>query len=256
MEESTTDATTQDIQALETAQPEESYAEAATTDSESNETTDQTQSETEAVQETGTAESDFDYDSWLEKKGIDPTTPEGKAQIAKSWRAMEQKMHQSTQQASELEKQINSQPLSVDTDNELLRQSIERTNALETTLTVQQWKAAKQITPEQDTALGKYVVDNPNVGLLLKNGYLNLDQLYAMSGIGAIDVDSAKKQGGKEALQQLESKQRASAPQGNAVISNPPAGLNKSNVEQWWDGLGSEGRRDPANRAKLDSILG
>lgn len=251
MEESTTDAATQDTGA-EYAQPEELQAEAVTTDSESIDTTDQNDAGETAEEATTSNDDPADY--WA-KKGIDITTPEGQAKAAKSYQEAEKAMHNKAQQASELSKQINSQPLLVDTDNELVRQALEKSSQLETTLTVQAWKASNNITPEQDAALGEYVTSNPDKALLLKNGYLTLDDIYKMSGVGAVDTTEAKKQGGQEALQQLANKQRASAVQGNAVISNPPAGVTRANVEQWWDSLGTEGRKDPANRAKLDSLL-
>lgn len=251
MEESTIDAATQDTGA-DYAQPEELQAETVPTDSESIDTTDETDAG-ETV-ETTTTSNDDPVSFWA-KKGIDISTPEGQAKAAKSYAEAEKAMHNKAQQASELSKQINQQPLSVDTDNELVRQALEKSSQLETTMAVQSWKASNNITPEQDAALGQYVQTNPDKAFLLKNGYLTLDDIYKMSGVGAVDPTEAKKQGGQEALQNLANKQRASAVQGNAVNSNPPAGVTRANVEQWWDGLGSEGRKDPANRAKLDSLL-
>lgn len=222
MDESTTDAATQDTGAEVTAQPEEQLAEAAKTDSEST-NTEETQATEETVDQTTTSEDDFDYDSWLEKKGIDPSTPEGKAQIAKSWREMEKKMHQSTAQASELEKQVNAQPLDVDTDNELVRQALEKSNKLETTMAIREWKQTNNITPEQDEALGQYVVSNPDKAYLLKNGYLSYDDILSMSGVKNQDFSEAKKQGSREALQDVANKQRTTAINGSASQQAPAA---------------------------------
>ncbi|MBO1267085.1 hypothetical protein [Arthrobacter cavernae] len=164
MDESTTDATTQDTGAVVTAQPEEQLAEAANTDSESTTTTDQTT--TDETDNASTTSEDDLSDYWT-KKGIDITTPEGQAQAAKSYREAEKAMTQKAQQASQLEKQINAQPLAVDTDNELVRQAIEKSSALETTLAVREWKSSNNITPEQDAALGEYVTANPDKAWLL-----------------------------------------------------------------------------------------
>jgi hypothetical protein len=251
MDESTTDAATQDTGA-DYAQPEELQAEAVTTDSESIETTDQNDAGETA--EEVTTSSDDPADFWA-KKGIDISTPEGQAKAAKSYAEAEKAMHNKAQQASELSKQINQQPLSVDTDNELVRQALEKSSQLETTLAVQSWKASNNITPEQDQALGQYVQSNPDKAYLLKNGFLSLDDIYKMSGVGTVDPTAARKQGEQEALANLANKQRATSPAGNAVNSAPPASLTRANVEQWWDSLGSEGRKDPANRAKLDALL-
>ena len=154
---------------------------------------------------------DFDFNAWLEKKGIDPATPEGREQIAKSWRGMEQKMHKTTQQASEFEKQVNAQPINVDTDNALLQQMAEEQANLKTALAIRDWKTANNITDEQDQKLGEYVTANQDKAWLYKNGYLSLNDLYAMSGIGKIDTSSVKQQGKQEALEQLANKQRATA---------------------------------------------
>lgn len=252
MEESTTNEVPQEVGA-ESAQPNlEDYSPAETTDNELNETTDQPE-----VEETGTpAPSDTNdpTDYWA-KKGIDISTPEGLAKATKSYQEAEKSMTQKAQQASELAKKINEQPLDVDTDNDFVRKALQETSELKTTIAVQNWKAANNITPEQDVKLGEYVTSNPDKAYLLKNGYLSYDDIYAMSKVGVVDTSEARKQGGVEALQNLSSRQRANAPQGNAVNTTPPTGLNSSNVESWWDGLGTEGRKDPANIAKLDALL-
>ena len=219
MNESTTDAATQDTGAEVTAQPEEQLAEAAKTDSESTTTTDQ-QTEEETVEETTTSDDEDLTDYWA-KKGIDITTPEGQAKAAKSYREAEKAMHNKAQQASELEKQVNAQPLDVDTDNELVRQALEKSNALETTMKVREWKQQNNITPEQDAALGQYVTENPNKAYLLKNGYLTYDDILAMSGVKSQDTSEAKKQGSREALQDVANKQRATAINGSASQAAP-----------------------------------
>ena len=160
--------------------------------------------------------SDDDLTDYWTKKGIDITTPEGQAQAAKSYREAEKAMHAKGQQASELTKQINAQPLNVDTDNELVKQALEKSNQLETTLAVRDLKANNNITPEQDKALGAYVTANPDKAYMLRNGFLSLDDVYKMSGVGTLDQEALKKQGGQEALQTLANKQRVSAPQGGA----------------------------------------
>ena len=254
MDESTTNDVPQDVGA-EIAQPNtEDYTAAETTDSEQNETTNQPEAnETGETSTTSDVEDPADY--WA-KKGIDISTPEGLAKATKSYQEAQKSMTQKAQQASELAKRINEQPLEVDTDNELVRQALEKSNALETTLAVKEWKEAKNITPEQDLALGKYVTENPNKAYLLRNGMLTLDDIYNMSGVGAVDTSEARKQGGVEALQNLSSRQRANAVTGNAVNSAPSAALTSANADAWWDSLGTEGRKDPANIAKLDALIG
>ena len=226
MSETTTDAATQDTGVTpDVTQPDEQPAEAVTTPV-SEPTTAQEDEPTTDVDNSTVDEDSFDFNAWLEKKGIDPSTPEGKEQIAKSWRAMEKKMHQSTQKASELEKAALEAPLEVDTDNELVRQALQKADAAETTLKIQQWKQQNGITQEQDEAIGQYVTDNPNVGYLYRNGHLTLDQLYAMSGVGTTDASAAKAQGAQEALEKLANKQRAATPTGAATSASTPTSVD------------------------------
>jgi hypothetical protein len=253
MDETTTDAATQDTGVEDySTQPEEQPAEAVYTPGEP--ITTDSEEEPEAPAPDNSTD-DFDYESWLAKKQIDPSTPEGKAQIAKSWRELEKKMHATTQQASELEKQVNSQPLADATTDPAVQEALTRAARVETTLAVERWKSQNGITAEQDTALGQYLVENPQKAWLVKNGHLSYDDVYAMSGVGKTDPAALKQAGGKEALQALANKQRATSPTGNATSSAPPAGLTKENADSWWDSLGYEGRQNPENRRKLDQIL-
>lgn len=167
--------------------------------------------------------SDEDASSYWSKLGIDISTPEGQAQAAKSYRESVKKMHEATQQASELERSVNGQPLAEATTDPAVQEALERSARVETALTVERWKASKGITPEQDKALGQYLVDNPQKAWLVKNGHLNLDDVYAMSGVGAKDPAVLKKEGGREALESLANKQRTTVPSGNAASQAAPA---------------------------------
>lgn len=206
MEESTTEADLQDTQALD-AQPVEQPAEADTTPT--NEPTEGVDETPEAADDVTTPDDEFDYDTWLEKKGIDPSTPEGKAAIAKSWRAMEQKMHQTTQSASELTKSIQDTPTA---DGDLQAE----VKQLKLGLQARQWMDSNNITQQQDLAMGQFLTDNPQKAMMLNYGLLTFDDVFAMSGASRVDADAMKAQGKKEALQSLASKQAAVAPRGNA----------------------------------------
>lgn len=221
MEETTTNAATQEEAPQAQPPVDEQPAEAVkTADSEPQQTEVDKQPQEAAAPATTSEEEDLS-DYWA-KKGIDISTPEGQAQAAKSYREAEKAMHAKAQTASELEKQLNAQPVTVDTDNELVRQAVEKSSRLEVTVAVQNWKAANNITPEQDQKLGEYVTANPDKALLLKNGYLTLDDIYAMSGVGKVDTAEVKKQGGQEALQTLANKQRTTAPVGGATTRTAP----------------------------------
>lgn len=266
-DETTTNAATQDE--AQTAQPpvSEQTAEAVQdTDQGEPTTTDQTdegQSEPDQALAAEADNSDDLSDYWA-KKGIDITTPEGQAQAAKSYREAEKKMHQTTQQASELEKQMREQPVNVNADDELTRNLATEVIQMKRRDAIREFRDTSGIKPEQEQAFSDFLVKDAEQAALngtyskrdlINAGVLSLSDAFTLSGIGAADRETIEKQGGQKALEQLANKQRAAAVTGSAVNTTPPAALSKENVDQWWDGLGAEGRADPANRAKLDSIL-
>lgn len=255
-EQTTTDAPVQE-QAPETAQPEEQHAEAVTTDnSESTTTTDEERAEATQEPEQSDNSSGDDLSDWATKKGIDLSTPEGQAKALKSWREAEKAMHQSTQRSSELEKQLNAAGFDQYSDDPTAQGAYELAKATQLELQVERWKQSQGITPEQDVAIGNYLQENPNHAYMLKNGYLTLDNIAAMSGALKQDSAAIKQQGSRETLEKLATKQQASSIPSSASTGAAPSALTKDNVEAWWDGLGPAGRADPENRAKLDSVLG
>lgn len=210
MEETTTDAATQDP-GVETTQPEEQPAEAVTTaDSEPTLTTEPDN----ATDEPASADnSDDDVTAWAANKGIDLSTPEGQAKALKSMRESEKMMHQKAASESELRKQIEQIPVGTDD---------ERVQRLETLYSVTQWKSDKQITPEQDVKMGEYLNTNPLKKNMVMQGLLSLDEVYTLSGANATNPSVIKRQGGQEALERLASKQRVTAPQGGATTHDTP----------------------------------
>lgn len=219
MEESTTEAVTQE-QAPIPAQPDEQRAEAETTpDSEPTTPTEPTEQPSEPVQADNS--DDFDYEAWLEKKGIDPASPEGKAAIAKSWREMEKKMHQSTQQSSELEKQLTSAPVDVDTDNPLVEQLATEVVQMKRVAQVREFMQDNNITEAQNLAMGKWLEENPIKRDMVNAGYLSLQDAFELSGVGRQDTAAIKDQGARAALEGLATQQRGTAPQGAATASRP-----------------------------------
>jgi hypothetical protein len=220
MTDTTTEAATQDdLGGAPAPQPVEQPAEAVTPPVEPT-STPPAPDEPAAP---ATENSDDDLTDYWSKKGIDISTPEGQAQAAKSYREAEKSLTQNAQRASELEKQINAQPAAEVTTDPAVQEAIDRAARVETTLEVERWKAANNITPEQDAAVGQYLVDNPQKAWLVKNGHLSLDDVYAMSGVGKTDPAALKKEGGQEALQTLADKQLATAPTGSAATSAPAA---------------------------------
>lgn len=221
MTETTTEAATQE-QAPTEVQPEAQLAEAVTTPvSEPATQTSETTTTSEPVDPTDNS-TEVDAAAFWQKKGIDISTPEGLAKATKSYQEAERRMHETTQKQSELAKTLQEAPVDVDTDNDLLRQLVERDELRERKNAVDDFVRRNNITPEQDVALGKWLTDNPTKQQLVLNGYMSLDDAFKLSGIGDKDQGELKQQGGREALETLAHKQRTTAPRGSATTSTAP----------------------------------
>jgi len=203
-------------------------------------TTEPTSAETTTEAVTTTAEpsttttetsepSNDDDNSWLQNKGIDLSTPEGQAKAIKSWREAEKAMHQSTAKASELEKTLTTQPdPPLDANGNAadpMTQLAMKVQAMETAQAVNNFFISNPDAKALEGAMTKIVTDNPTIGELVKNGYLNIGQLYAMAkGSDASLEDRLKKDGGHEALEEVAKRQRGSAVQGKATSSDLGSG--------------------------------
>jgi hypothetical protein len=184
-----------------------------------------------------------DNSSWLQSKGIDPQSPEAIVKLAEMARNAEKRMHESTAQASELKKALESgdnaevaQALDVPEEmlqNPVFQQLVDKINQLEagqTTIAtankVNDFFAQNPDARNYESAMTAIVTDNPTIGTLVKGGYLGFDQLYAMAkGSDANRDDTLKNTGGKEALERIADKQQGRAVSGKATSSQltPPS---------------------------------
>ena len=214
-------------------------------------TTEESSNEEPELSDTSTEE---DLSEWASKKGIDLTTPEGQAKALKSMRESEKAFHAKAQQASELEKNLTQS--TIDPDASRAEQAYAIAQQLQNEKIIREWKESNNVTPDEDEAMGQYAKANPRAAELLMNGSLTLDEFRAIAvPAQRIDKDAIKKEGGKEALESLANKQRATAVKGSASSSQSSTSLTKDNVEQWYSTLGPEGRKNPANQATLERIL-
>lgn len=211
MDETTTDAATQDNQGVDTTtQPVEQPAEAVQTADGEPTTTTTEPTDTSSDEPANADNSDDELTAWASKKGVDLSTPEGQTKALKSWREAEKKMHESRQQTSVTEAAIGSQATADGSSN---------TDLIVSSMI---WKQNKSVTPEQDTAMGEYLTQNPLKLEMLKQGLTTFDEIFLLSGAGQVDVSTAKKEGGKAALETLANKQRATSPTGNASMATKP----------------------------------
>lgn len=109
-----------------------------------------------------------------------------------------------------------------------------RVRNLELKYDIQDWKLRNQDKLAHESDMVK-VLSDPNKRLLVQEGMLSLDDVYAIARGTSGSEDSIKSQGKREALQSLAQKQQAASPRGNATNSSQLSSTNKitpQNVDQ------------------------
>lgn len=211
-------------------------------------------------------ESTDDTAEWLSKKGFDPSDPEFATKIAKSYREAEKLALTKAQEASELKKSLIPEPSTNP-------QTFDDPNLAALSDFAQEYKRDKQLTAfkeahsdwaEYETAMVDVLQTPLNTpygvytrSQLVNMGIVTLDDVYAIAkGSAPVNTDQIKSQAQQEVLQTLANTQRAGSANAHASSTTPASSrVTAENVEAWWDGLGTAGRQDPANKALLDRIL-
>lgn len=170
-----------------------------------------------------TDNSDDDFSGYWSKKGIDISTPEGQAKAAKSYQEAEKAMHRKGQEASQLSKQLTTQPVEVDSDNPLVQELASKVVTLERKQNIANFADEVKLTAAQESTMAQYLADNPTKVQLVNGGYMTLQEVYSLSGAASPDPAALKREGGQAALQELADKQRATAPSGSATHSSGSA---------------------------------
>jgi hypothetical protein len=195
---------------------------------------------------------------WLQKKGIDPNSPEALSKVAEMYRNAEKTMHESTEKASNLERTITESSQKTAEDTGLQTDPNEdRIRALETKTAVSEFFARDDVDSAMRPKMAEYVKENPQVGLLFEHGYLNLQNIYDMTkGSDAGLETQLKTEGGREALQRVADKQQAKAVHGAATSSamgTPP--VTKANFDEWYSGLSAAERAKPETQKIVNGLL-
>lgn len=199
--------------------------------------------------------------TWVQQsKGIDPTTPEGAAKLAEMYRNAETQLR-STRNEAKLQTALDTttdvpaiDSFAADDPNAALAAQVQ---ALTLKSTVQDFWSANPDAKQYEAKMTEIVTSNPNIGELVKNQYLSLDQLYAMAkGSDPSRETALKQEGGKEALQTVADKQQAKAVTGTASSSAmATSGPTKANVNEWYAGLTPEQRASSETQSTLASLL-
>lgn len=97
-----------------------------------------------------------------------------------------------------------------------------RLRSLELKLEAQNWKQSNPDKAALEPAMVKLLTEDPNKKLLVQEGLLSYDDVYAMAKGSNDDSATVKSQGAQAALKSLASKQQAAVPAGNAVTNGTP----------------------------------
>lgn len=179
------------------------------------------------------ADDDAKLNKWAESKGI-ALDSDGARKAAKIAMDNQAEYQRSQQKASELSKALGSDKpaapaTQLDIPEEILNhpalaQLVDEVKTLRGGLTnmstASQVSNFFQSTPdakELEPVMAEIVTNNPVIGELVKGGHMSVEQLYHMAR--GSNPDALKKQGGKEALEQLADKQQAKAVRGSATSS-------------------------------------
>lgn len=198
--------------AVETPQPEQAEpAEAESTPEDNSQV---------ATTDEEPAKSDNSTVEWLKKKGVDPDSPEAIEKVAEMARNAEKAMHEKAQKARELEKSTEIKAEEVPAD--ATPQDIDniRVRNIEMRQELNDWRLNNPDKREYEEAMTKVLNEKPAIKAMVREGYMSVDELYAMAkGMDSGHEATVKSQTKRETLEELAQKQQAAVPQGNAVKS-------------------------------------
>ena len=200
-------------------------------------TNEQTTSENEANDEPAATDNQAQtgdaIDEFLAKKGIKADDPEALRKLGAMYQNVEKGFYNKSQEKAQLERQLaQSRIPEIRPDQEALSE----VRAMRTEMSVEKWKAGRNLSAEDEQKMIEYVQSpitdaNGNVqvnpttgqpitkGMLVLNGVLSLDDVYALSGAGKVEVDNLKENLRKEVQKEMEARQAAKRASSNATDS-------------------------------------
>lgn len=126
------------------------------------------------------------------------------------------------QRTNELEKATNITDEQIPEDVTPQQSENIRIRKLELKYEASQWKQSNPDKAALEPQMVKLLTDDPNKRLLVQQGYLSYDDLYAIAKGSTDDSATVKSQGAQAALKSLAHKQQAAVPTGNATTMGTP----------------------------------
>lgn len=147
------------------------------------------------------------------------------------------------QRSAELEKAANITNEQIDPSATPEQRENIRMRNLELKIDIREWKYKNQEKLAMEPQMIEVLAD-PQKRLMVQEGILSLDDVYAIArGSASDNTASIKSQGGQEALQKLAQKQQSQTPRGNATNSAQMSASTKitpQNVDQVVAGMSPE----------------
>lgn len=160
---------------------------------------------------------------FAETKGLKLDSDNAK-KAAKMAMEAEKRMHQATKRSSELEKAASVTDNEIDPNATPEQRDYTKSRNLELRMDISDWKRTNPDKLDAESDMVK-VLSDPVKKAMVHEGYLSLDDVYAIAKAG--NTDAVKSQGKREALQNLAHKQQAAVPRGNAVN---PSGMGAESI--------------------------
>lgn len=165
-------------------------------------------------------EADDKLKAWAESKGLtlDSDNAVKAAKIAMDNQA---EFQRSRQKATSLQKAVEGTGTYSAGDNETINSLVAEVQGLKLTQNVNSFFADNPDAKAMEDKMAEIVQSSPDIGQMVKAGYMPLTHLYAMAkGMDSGREQELKAAGGKEALKKVASKQQAKAVHGAATNSD------------------------------------
>lgn len=230
-------------------QPEAATEEAGSHTEESDSANDSGEVDNTSQSNTSSQPVDDELTKWAQAKGLELTS-DSEIKLAKMARESEKAMHSAKSEAKSV---LQEEAMKT---NEMADPLAEKIASLEAKVAISDFYNANPDARAYDEKMGEALANDPAL-LEYVRSTGNISAVYGIvkSADTAKDAESFKKEGGREALTQLASKQQAAAVKGSAVNSAPSSSekITPQNVDEL---IGKNGQQwYMAHRDEINKVL-
>lgn len=231
-------------------QPEAATEEAGSHTEESDSANDSGEVDNTSQSNTSSQPVDDELTKWAQAKGLEQLSSESEIKLAKMARESEKAMHSAKSEAKSV---LQEEAMKT---NEMADPLAEKIASLEAKVAISDFYNANPDARAYDEKMGEALANDPAL-LEYVRSTGNISAVYGIvkSADTAKDAESFKKEGGREALTQLASKQQAAAVKGSAVNSAPSSSekITPQNVDEL---IGKNGQQwYMAHRDEINKVL-